>query len=83
MIFVFLLQGETVPEKIQENVRKANKNGYTVYCLGFGYGVDYGFLEKMALENSGIARRIYEDSDAALQMQVRFLMYISSADYTV
>ncbi|XP_073448520.1 inter-alpha-trypsin inhibitor heavy chain H3-like [Aquarana catesbeiana] len=61
--------GETVPEKIQENVRKANKNGYTVYCLGFGYGVDYGFLEKMALENSGIARRIYEDSDAALQMQ--------------
>ncbi|XP_040215317.1 inter-alpha-trypsin inhibitor heavy chain H3-like isoform X2 [Rana temporaria] len=61
--------GETVPAKIQENVRKANKNGYTLYCLGFGYGVDYGFLEKMALENSGIARRIFEDSDAALQMQ--------------
>ncbi|XP_077308318.1 inter-alpha-trypsin inhibitor heavy chain H3-like [Lithobates pipiens] len=62
-------EGETVPERIQENVRKANKNGYTLYCLGFGYGVDYGFLEKMALENSGITRRIYEDSDAALQMQ--------------
>ncbi|XP_077308322.1 inter-alpha-trypsin inhibitor heavy chain H3-like isoform X4 [Lithobates pipiens] len=61
--------GETEPEKIQENVRKANKNGYTLYCLGFGYGVDYGFLEKMALENSGIARRIYEDSDATVQMQ--------------
>ncbi|CAI9593360.1 unnamed protein product, partial [Staurois parvus] len=31
--------GESEPEKIQENVRKANKNGYTLYCLGFGYGV--------------------------------------------
>ncbi|KAM5148047.1 inter-alpha-trypsin inhibitor heavy chain H3-like [Mantella aurantiaca] len=61
--------GETIPEKIQENVRKAIKDRYTLYCLGFGYGVDYGFLEKMALENSGFARRIYEDSDAVLQMQ--------------
>lgn len=77
MIVVFPLKGETEPEKIQENVRKANKNGYTLYCLGFGYGVDYGFLEKMALENSGIARRIYEDSDATVQMQVSFSMELT------
>ncbi|KAM9324457.1 inter-alpha-trypsin inhibitor heavy chain H3-like [Gastrophryne carolinensis] len=61
--------GETEPSKIEENVKKAIQNKYTLYCLGFGYEVDYGFLEKMALDNSGIARRIYEDSDAALQMQ--------------
>ncbi|KAJ6651720.1 hypothetical protein lerEdw1_020682 [Lerista edwardsae] len=29
----------------------------------------YTFLEKMALENGGLARRIYDDSDAALQLQ--------------
>ncbi|XP_068108915.1 inter-alpha-trypsin inhibitor heavy chain H3-like [Hyperolius riggenbachi] len=61
--------GETRPDKIQENVKNAIGGKYTLYCLGFGFDVDYGFLEKMALENSGVARRIYEDSDAALQLQ--------------
>ncbi|XP_072277335.1 inter-alpha-trypsin inhibitor heavy chain H3-like [Pyxicephalus adspersus] len=61
--------GESNPTKIQENAKNAIKGRYTLYCLGFGIGVDYLFLEKLALENSGIARRIYEDSDATLQMQ--------------
>ncbi|XP_070594742.1 inter-alpha-trypsin inhibitor heavy chain H4-like isoform X2 [Erythrolamprus reginae] len=61
--------GETVPKKIQENINKANKGKYFLYCLGFGFDVSYSFLEKLALDNSGIARRIYEDSDAALQLQ--------------
>ncbi|XP_073430393.1 inter-alpha-trypsin inhibitor heavy chain H3-like isoform X2 [Dendrobates tinctorius] len=61
--------GESNPAKIQENVKKANQGKYTLYSLGFGHGVDYPFLEKLAHENSGIARRIYEDSDAALQLQ--------------
>ncbi|CAJ0943580.1 unnamed protein product [Ranitomeya imitator] len=61
--------GESNPAKIQENVKKAIQGKYTLYGLGFGHGVDYPFLEKLALENSGIARRIYEDSDAALQLQ--------------
>ncbi|XP_073430405.1 inter-alpha-trypsin inhibitor heavy chain H3-like [Dendrobates tinctorius] len=61
--------GESNPSKIQENVRKAIQAKYTLYSLGFGHGVDFPFLEKLALENSGIARRIYEDSDAHLQLQ--------------
>ncbi|XP_044156416.1 inter-alpha-trypsin inhibitor heavy chain H3-like isoform X1 [Bufo gargarizans] len=61
--------GETNPSKIQENAKKAIQGKYTLYSLGFGSGVDYAFLEKLALENSGIARRIYEDSDADLQLQ--------------
>ncbi|XP_073500553.1 inter-alpha-trypsin inhibitor heavy chain H3-like isoform X4 [Phyllobates terribilis] len=61
--------GESNPSKIQENVRKAIQGKYTLYSLGFGHGVDFPFLEKLALENSGIARRIYEDSDADLQLQ--------------
>ncbi|XP_078270186.1 LOW QUALITY PROTEIN: inter-alpha-trypsin inhibitor heavy chain H3a [Rhinoraja longicauda] len=61
--------GESDPSKIQENVKKAVQDKYNVYTLGFGYDVKFSFLEKMALENNGIARRIYEDSDAPLQLQ--------------
>ncbi|XP_048403774.1 inter-alpha-trypsin inhibitor heavy chain H3a [Stegostoma tigrinum] len=61
--------GESNPTKIQQNVKSAINGRYNVYCLGFGYDVKYSFLEKMALENSGVARRIYEDSDAPLQLQ--------------
>ncbi|NXN16697.1 ITIH3 inhibitor, partial [Indicator maculatus] len=56
-------------EDIQAHVKKAIEGKYPLYNLGFGYGVDYNFLEKMALENKGLARRIYPDSDAALQLQ--------------
>lgn len=52
-------------------MKKAIDGRYTLYNLGFGSGVDYGFLERMALENKGLARRIYPDSDAALQLQVQ------------
>ncbi|XP_053570492.1 inter-alpha-trypsin inhibitor heavy chain H3 [Bombina bombina] len=62
-------EGEADPARIQQNVKNAGQGKYTLYCLGFGSGVDYNFLEKLALENSGVARRIYEDSDAALQLQ--------------
>ncbi|XP_073430398.1 inter-alpha-trypsin inhibitor heavy chain H3-like isoform X2 [Dendrobates tinctorius] len=62
-------EGESNPSRIQANVKQAIQGKYTLYSLGFGYGVNYPFLEKLALENSGIGRRIYEDSDAALQLQ--------------
>ncbi|XP_071983882.1 inter-alpha-trypsin inhibitor heavy chain H3-like isoform X1 [Engystomops pustulosus] len=61
--------GESNPSRIQQNAKNAIDGKFTLFCLGFGYDVDYPFLEKLALENSGIARRIYEDSDADLQMK--------------
>nr|XP_025042759.1 inter-alpha-trypsin inhibitor heavy chain H4 isoform X4 [Pelodiscus sinensis] len=56
-------------QTIQQNIQKAINGKYVLYCLGFGFDVSYKFLEKMALENGGIARRIYEDSDSELQLQ--------------
>ncbi|NWZ79327.1 ITIH3 inhibitor, partial [Poecile atricapillus] len=56
-------------QEIEKAVKKAIDGRYTLYNLGFGSGVDYSFLERMALENKGLARRIYPDSDAALQLQ--------------
>ncbi|CAL8340706.1 unnamed protein product [Lota lota] len=61
--------GETNPEKIQNNVRQAINKKFPLYCLGFGHDVNFEFLEKMSLENDGVARRIYDDSDADLQLK--------------
>ncbi|KAM8917199.1 inter-alpha-trypsin inhibitor heavy chain H3 isoform 3-T3 [Spinachia spinachia] len=60
--------GETNPEVIQSNVRRAIADKFPLYCLGFGFDVNLKFLEKMSLQNNGVARRIYEDSDADLQL---------------
>ncbi|KAG7495283.1 hypothetical protein JOB18_046890 [Solea senegalensis] len=61
--------GVTNIETIQANVRKAIADKFPLYCLGFGFDVNFEFLEKMSLQNNGVARRIYEDSDADLQLK--------------
>nr|XP_040145642.1 inter-alpha-trypsin inhibitor heavy chain H3 isoform X2 [Ictidomys tridecemlineatus] len=61
--------GESRPERIQENVRNAIKGKFPLYNLGFGNNLNFNFLETLGLENHGFARRIYEDSDADLQLQ--------------
>ncbi|XP_056381072.1 inter-alpha-trypsin inhibitor heavy chain H3-like [Hyla sarda] len=73
-MILFLSDGEptsgiTDHKKIIDNVKRSLDGQATLYCLGFGSGVDFNFLEKLALENGGLARRIYEDSDSALQLQ--------------
>ncbi|XP_055985633.1 inter-alpha-trypsin inhibitor heavy chain H3 [Sorex fumeus] len=62
-------EGVSRPEDIQANARNAIGGKFPLYSLGFGDNVDYNFLEKLALENNGFARRIYEASDATLQLQ--------------
>ncbi|KAK3512824.1 hypothetical protein QTP70_026052 [Hemibagrus guttatus] len=61
--------GESNEEKIQENVQNAISGNMTLFCLGFGLDVHYGFLDVLAKQNNGLARRIYEGSDAVLQLQ--------------
>ncbi|XP_041638855.1 inter-alpha-trypsin inhibitor heavy chain H3-like isoform X2 [Cheilinus undulatus] len=61
--------GVTNLEVIQSNVREAINGKFPLYCLGFGFDVNFEFLEKMSLQNNGVARRIYEESDADLQLK--------------
>ncbi|XP_075688022.1 inter-alpha-trypsin inhibitor heavy chain H3-like isoform X2 [Rhinoderma darwinii] len=73
-MIIFLSDGEptsgtTDHKRIIDNVKRSLDGQAALYCLGFGNGVDFNFLEKLALENGGLARRIYEDSDSALQLQ--------------
>ncbi|XP_061583174.1 inter-alpha-trypsin inhibitor heavy chain H3-like [Cololabis saira] len=62
-------EGERNLERIQSNAKQAIAGKFPLYCLGFGFDVNFEFLEKMSLQNNGMARRIYEDSDADLQLK--------------
>ncbi|XP_070558043.1 inter-alpha-trypsin inhibitor heavy chain H3-like [Ptychodera flava] len=61
--------GQTNLATIQQNAKRAIDGQYSLFCLGFGNDVDFKFLQKIALENQGVGRRIYEDSDASLQLK--------------
>lgn len=73
-IIVFLTDGhptagETDTQNIRLNVKKKNEGLASIFALGFGHNVDMSFLEGLAYENGGFARKIYEEVDAAEQLE--------------
>nr|CAD7204993.1 unnamed protein product [Timema douglasi] len=74
-IVIFLTDGqpneeESDPIVITDTVTASNKNASAaIFCLAFGDDADLDFLKKLSLRNSGFARKIYEASDAAIQLQ--------------
>jgi hypothetical protein len=60
--------GETRTENILENVKRANEAEIPIFSLAFGRGADYDIVKRVAAQNNGFARKIYEDSDADLQI---------------
>ncbi|XP_077385743.1 inter-alpha-trypsin inhibitor heavy chain H3-like isoform X2 [Festucalex cinctus] len=61
--------GVTNLEQINRNVMEAIQGKFPLYCLGFGFDVNFSFLEKLSLLNNGVVRRIYADADADLQLK--------------
>ena len=73
-LIIFLTDGAPTSgiinrDRILSNVRQTNSHKYTIFSLGFGDGADFPFLQKLSLQNNGFARKIFEDSDASLQLQ--------------
>ncbi|KAM5146017.1 inter-alpha-trypsin inhibitor heavy chain H6 [Mantella aurantiaca] len=73
-LVIFLTDGEatsgvTSSTRILENAHKALKGTTSLFCLAFGDDADYNLMRRLSLENRGIARRIYEYSDATLQLK--------------
>lgn len=71
---LFLTDGEpTVGERntkqIRANIRKANELKASIFSLGFGFHLNLDFLTALSAENGGTSRRIYEDIDAASQLE--------------
>ncbi|XP_062990767.1 inter-alpha-trypsin inhibitor heavy chain H5 [Elgaria multicarinata webbii] len=61
--------GETQPAKIINNTKEAIGNRFCLFTVGIGNDVDYKLLERLALENCGMTRRVREDEDAAAQLK--------------
>ena len=61
-------QGVTDPGDIIDNVRMNIDYNTHVYTLGFGFDLDYDFLERLAILTGGIATRVLPDTDATQQL---------------
>lgn len=73
-IVVFLTDGEatsgvTNKDTILSNVKRANNGEFPVFGLSFGFDADFKLLQKLSLQNNAVARRIYEGSDASIQLK--------------
>lgn len=73
-VLIFLTDGEASSgvqdrDTILANVKHKNTEQTPVFSLAFGRGADYDFVKKVAVQNFGVGRKIYEDSDAALQIK--------------
>lgn len=62
--------GEIKLSTIQKNVKKVMREDFSLFSLGIGFDVDYDFLERIAMDNRGIAQRIFANHDAAQQLRV-------------
>ena len=72
-VIVFLTDGQptagvTRRGDILSNVRTKNEMEIPIFSLAFGRGADYQFTKKLAAQNNGLGRKIYEDSDSDLQI---------------
>ena len=82
-MIVFLTDGQPTegvenPRSIQDNIKSANLElGIPIFTIAFGADADFGLVEKIASDNLGAARKIYDGSDAALQLE-NFYAQISS-----
>ncbi|XP_059487609.1 inter-alpha-trypsin inhibitor heavy chain H4-like [Neocloeon triangulifer] len=70
--------GEIRLTRLLKSIQFANQNTRaSVFALALGPSANYGFLRRLALQNFGFSRRIYEGADTALQLQ-SFFREISS-----
>uniref|UniRef100_A0A671LL40 Inter-alpha-trypsin inhibitor heavy chain 2 n=1 Tax=Sinocyclocheilus anshuiensis TaxID=1608454 RepID=A0A671LL40_9TELE len=69
--------GEIKLSTIQKNVKRVMREEFSLYSLGIGFDVDFDFLERIAMDNRGIAQRIYANHDAADQLKT-FYSQVSS-----
>merc|ERR1712088_61349 len=63
-------EGETSGEAIKTNVATANSDSQLpIFSVAFGSGADFDLLKEISLAADSFAKRVYEGSDAALQLE--------------
>uniref|UniRef100_A0A8C6WTJ3 Inter-alpha-trypsin inhibitor heavy chain 5 n=1 Tax=Neogobius melanostomus TaxID=47308 RepID=A0A8C6WTJ3_9GOBI len=73
-LIVFLTDGRPTVGEVQSasilgNTRSAVQEKFCIFTIGIGNDVDYRLLDRMALENCGMMRRISEDADASAMLK--------------
>uniref|UniRef100_A0A8C4YYH6 Inter-alpha-trypsin inhibitor heavy chain 5 n=1 Tax=Gadus morhua TaxID=8049 RepID=A0A8C4YYH6_GADMO len=73
-LVIFLTDGRPTVGVVKSNAilgnaRQAVQEKFCVFTIGLGNDVDYRLLERMALENCGMMRRIAEDADASAMLK--------------
>ncbi|XP_051544824.1 inter-alpha-trypsin inhibitor heavy chain H2-like [Myxocyprinus asiaticus] len=61
--------GEIKLSTIQKNVKRVMREEFSLFSLGIGFDVDFDFLERIAMDNRGMAQRIYANHDASEQLK--------------
>ncbi|TSK13145.1 Inter-alpha-trypsin inhibitor heavy chain H2 [Bagarius yarrelli] len=69
--------GEIKLSTIQKNIKRVMHQDFSLFTLGIGFDVDFDFLERIAMENRGMAQRIYANHDASEQLRA-FYHQVSS-----
>ncbi|XP_062852801.1 inter-alpha-trypsin inhibitor heavy chain H2 [Trichomycterus rosablanca] len=69
--------GEIKLSSIQKNVKRVMREEFSLYSLGIGFDVDFDFLERIAMENRGVAQRIHANHGASEQLRT-FYSQVSS-----
>uniref|UniRef100_A0A8C8DVJ0 Inter-alpha-trypsin inhibitor heavy chain 5 n=1 Tax=Oryzias sinensis TaxID=183150 RepID=A0A8C8DVJ0_9TELE len=73
-LIIFLTDGRPTIGEVQSatilgNTRSAVQEKFCVFTIGIGNDVDYRLLERMALDNCGMMRRIPEEADASAMLK--------------
>ncbi|XP_033845122.1 inter-alpha-trypsin inhibitor heavy chain H5 [Periophthalmus magnuspinnatus] len=73
-LIIFLTDGRPTVGEIQSvrilgNTRSAVQEKFCIFTIGIGNDVDYKLLDRMALENCGMMRRIGEEADASAMLK--------------
>lgn len=73
-LIIFLTDGRPTVGEIQSaailgNARSAVQEKFCIFTIGIGNDVDYRLLDRMALENCGMMRRISEEADASAMLK--------------
>merc|ERR1719461_1816782 len=69
-------EGESNGNKIKENIKEINED-IPIYGLAFGSGADFSLIKDISTDNQAFARKIFESSDATIQLE-NFYAEISS-----
>ena len=66
--------GEVFLDVIQTNIAEKNsKTKVPIYGLAFGRDADFNLIKSISLTSGAFARRVFEGSDAALQLEDFYL----------